>query len=92
MKFNRFLKQNAVPEWSEFYLDYGILKKLLSPAKLADKRKALYFLLNIVLLKANLDGGEAEASNLSSDEIELLIYFNTVFETVVMGELNKVPV
>ena len=37
MKFGLNLLQITVAEWSEFYLNYAILKKLLSPYKLLTK-------------------------------------------------------
>ena len=33
MKFGLKFKQGKVAEWGEFYLNYAILKKLLSPYK-----------------------------------------------------------
>ena len=33
MKFGEYLKQNILPEWADFYLNYHSLKSLLSPFK-----------------------------------------------------------
>ncbi len=31
MKFGLFLQQNMVTEWEEFYIQYEVLKKILTP-------------------------------------------------------------
>lgn len=34
MKFGKVLLNERVPEWSEAYIDYNILKRLIVPAKI----------------------------------------------------------
>jgi hypothetical protein len=43
-----------------------------------------------VYLKASLDGGEAEATNITPEDIALLNKFIKKFEETIMRELNKV--
>ena len=41
MKFGLFLKQNTISEWEEFYIQFEVLKQLLTPLEENYKKNSI---------------------------------------------------
>jgi len=93
MKFSRVLATGIVPEWRDFYLNYKILKKILSPYKLLGKSMSFpleWLIKKIAYTKAEVDQEHIVIANYNARDLEKLKKFNEMFEHVIFKELQKV--
>jgi len=47
MKFGRRFENSKIPEWADFYVNYRVLKKLLSPYKFVGQCNQETFLFSL---------------------------------------------
>ena len=83
MKFGKYLIQIRIPEWSEAYMNYKLLKIILSPFKIMSK---LY-------IKTKFQEGGQQVMTLTTalpSDMQYLNEFRVLFEVLIVGEFEKI--
>ncbi|CAM8983292.1 unnamed protein product [Rhodiola kirilowii] len=95
MKFGKEFKQQMVPEWTEAYMDYNGLKRILRKVRFAKQSKQLVKSSKLVRHRLRLHRSFSELGNLSDErDIEeqvIDVHVNwvghrKVYETTVLGD------
>ena len=93
MKFGLNFTLVKVAEWDEFYLNYSILKKLLSPYNTLTKSNFKYILNQILFedyVRIYIEDNTLALTNFTANELEGIHKFAGYFEKLLFHEYNKV--
>ena len=90
MKFSRLLKSKVIPEWSDFYLNYKLLKSIIGPFKIMDKCTSNLLNSSLVSLKADIDNDQICICNFEATDKENMKTFLKKFDDLLLKEFDKV--
>ena len=75
MKFQKYLEENQISQWKDFYLNYSLLKKILKPMHKLYKMKLRKVYLNIL-------SKQIQSSSLKNPLLDLENEFNFLDESL----------